>query len=107
MNGYGITATPTQVRPLGSARTQRPQSGVVIYGNRWCGLTQMAARTLSRAGVAYEYVDLDEHPAIERRLRQLAGGRLRTPVVYVDGRWLVAPSPAQLRAAMTATGVAA
>lgn len=91
-------ATPARVRPA------RPSSGhapeVVIYGNRWCGLTQLTARTLDRAGIDYHYVDLDEHPYVERRLRTLAGGRLRTPVVYVDGQWLIAPSTAQLRSAL-------
>jgi len=87
--------------------TRGGSTPVVVYGNRWCGLTQMVVRALARAGVDYEYVDLDDHPAIERRLWSAAGGRLRTPVVYVDGQWLVAPSIARLRSALTRTGVAA
>lgn len=46
---------------------------VVVYGNRWCGITQLIRRTLDRAGVAYDYVDLDTNPGIERRLRWSLG----------------------------------
>ena len=36
---------------------------VTVYGNRWCGITQMTRRLLDRAGVPYRYVDLDLHVA--------------------------------------------
>lgn len=98
-----VHAGPTRIQPIPGTQ---PPVAVAVYGNRWCGLTQLVARTLAHAGVDYDYVDLDEHPAVERRLRTLAGGRLRTPVVYVGGQWLVAPSPAQLRAALGRAGVA-
>lgn len=78
---------------------------VVVYGNRWCGISQMIRRALDRAGVEYDYVDLDLDPAAERRLRWMAGGVLRTPVVYVGGEWLMAPTGAQLRSALARQGV--
>lgn len=70
---------------------------VVVYGNRWCGITQLIRRTLDRAGVAYDYVDLDTNPGIERRLRWSLGRGFRQPLVYVAGRWLEQPTPAELR----------
>lgn len=95
-------AMPARVhQPAGSAGTEGSSVPIAVYGNRWCGLTQLVARTLRRAGIDFDYVDLDEHPGVERRLRALMGGRLRTPVVYVDGQWLVAPSPAQLQTAVS------
>ncbi|WP_022881634.1 glutaredoxin family protein [Gryllotalpicola ginsengisoli] len=77
---------------------------VAIYGNRWCGITQMIRRALDRAGVDYEYVDLDAHPEIDHKLRMLAAGGLRTPVVYVDGEWLMEPSLRQVEAALARHG---
>lgn len=75
------------------ARTQVP---VVVYGNRWCGITQIVRRYLERQGVPYRYVDLDLHPEAERRLRWMAGGDLRNPVVYIDGEWIEQPSVREL-----------
>lgn len=70
---------------------------VVVYGNRWCGVTRLVSRALGRAGVEFQYVDLDLHPDVERRLRLSLGGQLRTPLVYVDGEWLMAPSIGELQ----------
>jgi len=70
---------------------------VTVYGNRWCGITQMTRRLLDRAGVPYRYVDLDLHPEMKRRLRWMAGGDLRNPVVNVAGEWLEQPTPRELQ----------
>ncbi|WP_236826131.1 MULTISPECIES: glutaredoxin family protein [unclassified Blastococcus] len=70
---------------------------VTVYGNRWCGITQMTRRILDRAGVPYRYVDLDLHPEMKRRLRWMAGGDLRNPVVNVAGEWLEQPTPRELQ----------
>ncbi len=73
---------------------------VVVYGNRWCGITQLIRRTLDRAGVTYDYVDLDANPDVEHRLRWMVGRGFRQPLVYVAGRWLEQPTPADLRRAL-------
>jgi mycoredoxin len=88
---------------------QRPASRqisvpVAIYGNSWCGMTQMVRRGLDRAGVDYQYVDLDLHPDVDRKLRRLGGPGLRTPVVYVDGEWLTAPSLREVQSALMRHG---
>ena len=80
---------------------------IAVYGNRWCGLTQMVRRLLDRAGIEYAWVDLDLHPEAERKLAWLAGGDLHTPVVYVDGEWLMEPSTRQVQLALARHGVAA
>ena len=77
---------------------------VAIYGNRWCGMTQMIRRALDRAGIDYEYVDLDLYPDAQRKLSLLANGRLRTPVVYVGGDWLMAPTVGEVRYALARHG---
>ncbi len=91
------------VRPRVRPAVQVP---VAIYGNRWCGITQMIRRGLDRAGVDYQYVDLDLHPEVDRKLRMLARGALRTPVVYIDGEWLMAPSLAEVRYVLARHGAA-
>jgi mycoredoxin len=78
---------------------------VVIYGNRWCGITQMVRRMLDRAGIGYEYVDLDLHPDIKRRLRWLVGGDLHNPVVNIGGQWLEQPSLRELQWALARHGL--
>ena len=92
-----VAAPPTRRPPVRTVP-------VVIYGNRWCGLTQMISRGLDRAGYDYQYVDLDRHPEIERRLRRTLGARLRTPLVYVDGEWHMAPSLRELQSALARHG---
>ncbi|WP_434969665.1 glutaredoxin family protein [Microbacterium sp. bgisy207] len=93
--------TPT--RPRRAPRTRTVP--VAIYGNRWCGITQLIRRALDRAGVGYDYVDLDDHPSVQARLEALTGGRLRTPVVHIDGEWLMEPSLRQVQAVLARHGV--
>ncbi len=94
------------VAPWRRARPARATAQVAIYGNRWCGLTQMIRRYLDRNGIGYEYVDLDANPAAEARLQQLTRGRLHTPVVYIDGEWLMEPSVRDVESVLLRHGAA-
>ncbi len=78
---------------------------VVVYGNRWCGITQLTRRLLDRAGIPYRYVDLDLNPAARRRLQWLAGGEVRNPVVNVGGQWLEQPTVGELEWALRRAGL--
>jgi len=78
---------------------------VVVYGRRWCAVSQMVRRYLDRAGVPYEYVDLDRYPEAEARLAWLTGGRVHSPVVYAGGELLVQPSIRELQWALARSGV--
>lgn len=42
--------TPTRTRVVPRMRTVQ----VAIYGNRWCGITQLIRRALDRAGIGYD-----------------------------------------------------
>lgn len=97
-----MALTATYAGP--SPRTRSGAAPIVVYGNRWCGITQMIRRYLDRAGVPYDYVDLDRHPEVARRLRWMAGGSFRNPVVYVDGTWLEQPTTRELAAVMSRLG---
>lgn len=91
-------------RPARSGPSVRP-APVVVYGTRWCGITQMTRRMLDRAGVPYRYVDLDLDPSAERRLRWMTGGDLRTPVVSVGGEFYEQPDGRELQWALTRHGL--
>jgi mycoredoxin len=93
-------------RPMAErAARQAVDVPVAIYGNSWCGITQMTRRALDRAGIEYHYVDLDRHPDVNRKLQLLGRGRARTPLVYVGGEWLMAPGLPQLQRALARHGV--
>lgn len=81
-----------------------PVVPVVVYGRRWCGLTQMVRRYLDRNGIPYDYVDLDAHPEARSRLAWMTGGRVYNPVVYVGGELLVQPSITELQWALSRSG---
>ncbi len=87
------------------ARRAAPALPIAVYGNRWCGISQRVRRALERAGIDYAYVDLDEHPDAERKLQYLAGGDLHTPVVYIDGEWLMEPSLREVQQTLARHGV--
>ena len=82
-----------------------PVVPVVVYGRRWCAISQMVRRHLDRLGVPYEYVDLDRHPEAASRLSWLTGGRVHSPVVYVGGEVLVQPSIGELQWALSRSGL--
>ena len=94
-----MTMIEVNPRPASESRVGQ----IVIYGNRWCGITQLLRRALDRSGIGYEYVDLDERPDVYARLDRLAAGRLHTPVVYVDGEWLMEPSLREVEAVLRRT----
>jgi mycoredoxin len=75
----------------------RPVSPVVVYGRRWCALSQMVRRYLDRAGIPYDYVDLDTNPNAQAQLTWMTGGRVHSPIVSVGGQLLVQPSIAELQ----------
>ncbi|MFD2091156.1 glutaredoxin family protein [Blastococcus deserti] len=100
--------TSTYMVPMQPAVRVRPAvetAPVTVYGNRWCGITQMTRRLLDRAGVPYRYVDLDLHPETARRLRWMAGGDVRNPVVDVGGQLLEQPTARELQWALARAGL--
>jgi mycoredoxin len=92
--------------PSRYARRPAPRTvPVVLYGRRWCAMSQMARRHLDRMGIPYEYVDLDRHPGVESRLAWLTGGRVHSPVVSVGGEVLVQPTIRELDWALARCGL--
>lgn len=96
-----ITST---VRPVPLA-PRRTTTDIVIYGRRWCALSQMLRRHLNRLGVPYDYVDLDANPQVESRLQWMTGGRVYSPVVAIGGRLLMQPTTSEVEWALARAGV--
>lgn len=58
---------------------------VEMYSSMFCGFCARAKSLLSRKGVAFEDVDVMEHPERRAEMRQRAGGRNTVPQIFIDG----------------------
>ena len=70
---------------------------LTVYGADWCGDCRRAKRHLDSAGVAYRWVDLTQNRGAKGMLTA-AGLRAIPVIATADGRVLMEPSNAELRA---------
>jgi mycoredoxin len=82
------------------------QDGITLYGAQWCGDTRRSERLLNRLGIAYTYVDVDEHEAGNAWATAQRGGERRIPTIHLvpDRPLLFEPSDDELRDALVDTG---
>jgi mycoredoxin len=83
--------------------------GIFVYGADWCGDTRRSRALLDRLGLAYTYVDVDEHPLASAWAAAQNGGQRRIPVVVLPtggagGPTLIEPIDDALLAALAETG---
>lgn len=75
-----------------------------MYATAWCGDCWRAKRYLDGEGIAYEYIDINEHPEGANVVEKHNQGNRSVPtIVFPDGSVLVEPSTREL-AAKVATG---
>ena len=73
--------------------------GLVVYGTGWCPDVKASRAVLDADGVPYRYVDIEQDRQGLRTVRRLQKGRRRIPtLVWPEGRYLVEPGDAELRA---------
>ncbi len=87
------------VERLGAAEgmVSSPGRPLQVYGTRWCGDCWRSKRLLDRAGVPYEWIDIDQNRDAARYVMKVNGGLRRVPtVVLPDGSVLVEPSDVEL-----------
>ncbi len=58
---------------------------VEIYSTIFCPYCSRAKALLTRKGVAFDTIDIDEQPARRREMVERAGGRTSVPQIFIDG----------------------
>jgi mycoredoxin len=56
---------------------------VTVYGADWCGDTRRTMRDLERAGVGYDYVDIENDEDAEKKVIEFNRGKRRIPLVEI------------------------
>jgi glutaredoxin len=56
---------------------------VTVYGANWCGDTRRTLRDLDRAGVEYDYIDIEEDSDGEKKVIEFNRGKRRIPLVEI------------------------
>jgi thioredoxin reductase (NADPH) len=84
----------------GWASSVRPAAeGLRIAGSRWSPQSYQVREFLSRNQIPYQWVDIDQDAPTRELVVSMAGGVSRLPVVlFPDGKFLIAPSTAELAA---------
>jgi len=69
---------------------------IIMYGAAWCGDCRRAKQIFQAEGVAYEWIDLAEHPEAAATVEKINHGNRSVPtILFPDGDVMVEPaSPA-------------
>jgi glutaredoxin 3 len=59
---------------------------IEIYTQPFCGYCYRAKKLLDDKGVAYEEIDVMEHPGRRGEMVERADGRTSTPQIFIDGK---------------------
>ena len=59
---------------------------VTMYSTTWCGYCSRLKSQMQREGIAFEVVDIEQHPEAAQIVMQVNGGNQTVPtLVYADG----------------------
>jgi len=58
---------------------------IVVYTTPWCGDCNAAKRFLGEHGIAYEEVDIEQHPEAAELVMKLNDGMRKVPTLDVEG----------------------
>ena len=59
---------------------------VTMYTRTYCPFCERARALLAKKGVAYEEIDLDEHPERRGEMIERAQGRATVPQIFIAGQ---------------------
>jgi len=80
-----------------TTQVKLPYDGIRLAGSRWSVASYEAKEFLSRNQVPYQWIDIDEDPAVRELVQPLSDDLKKLPVVlFPDGSHLVAPSTREL-----------
>jgi mycoredoxin len=72
-----------------------------VFTTQWCGYCARLKSQLSRAGIDFHEIDIEDHPDGAAVVAQVNAGNLTVPtVVFRDGSALTNPSAAQVSSRM-------
>lgn len=76
---------------------------VTLYTTPWCGHCMRLKGQLEREGIAYDVVDIEQHPEAAEVVERVNEGSQTVPtLVYADGSAHTNPSIAQVREKLAA-----
>ncbi len=76
-----------------------PSDRFVLYSTPWCGYCHRLKSQLSREGIAFDEVDIEQDPEAALIVERANGGNQTVPtLVFADGSALTNPSVAQVKA---------
>jgi mycoredoxin len=77
--------------------TQLAPGSLTIFSTPWCGYCHRLMRQLSREGIAFKTVDIEQTPDAASVVEQINDGHQTVPtVLFEDGSALTNPSLAQV-----------
>jgi len=78
---------------------------ITMYGTSWCSDTRRAKLFFRKQKVDYTYIDLDEHPEFDKKVREKNNGNRSVPTIFFpDGDVFVEPSNDKLAAKFKSMG---
>jgi mycoredoxin len=76
---------------------------VTMYSTPWCCYCHRLKGQMDRDGIAYEVVDIEEHPEAAALVERVNGGNQTVPtLVYADGSAQTNPSLIQVKEKLAA-----
>ena len=73
------------------------ESGIIVYGTKWCPDCTRARRILDGRGIPYEYIDINRDKQARAYVEQVNNGNRSVPtILFPDGDILVEPSNRQM-----------
>ena len=78
-------------------------SSFTMYSTPWCGYCHRLKSQLDREGIAFDMVDIEQHPEAVQIVETANNGNQTVPtLVYADGTSMTNPSLAQVKAKLAA-----
>ena len=76
---------------------------VTMYSTPWCGYCHRLKGQMDREGIAFEVVDIEQHPEAAALVESVNGGNQTVPtLVYADGSAQTNPSLIQVKEKLAA-----
>lgn len=74
-----------------------------MYSTPWCGYCRRLKGSLSREGITFDEVDIEADESAAELVMSVNEGNATVPtLVFSDGTFLTNPSPAEVKAKLTA-----